>query len=218
MDLGTLRHSCAHVMAEAVKELWPEVKLAIGPSIEDGFYYDFDKATPFSDADLLAIEERMRKIIAGDAPFVREELDKAGALQLFRERKEDYKVELIENLTDGQISIYKTGDKFLDLCRGPHVKSTGQIKAFKLLSVAGAYWHGIETNPMLTRIYGTAFESKKELDEYLHKLEEAKKRDHRKLGKDLDLFSIHHEEAGAGFVYWHPRGACLLYTSPSPRD
>ncbi len=209
MDLGTLRHSCAHVMAEAVKELWPEVKLAIGPSIEDGFYYDFDKATPFSDADLLAIEERMRKIIAGDAPFVREELDKAGALQLFRERKEDYKVELIENLTDGQISIYKTGDKFLDLCRGPHVKSTGQIKAFKLLSVAGAYWHGIETNPMLQRIYGTCFETQKELDEYLKNLEEAKLRDHRKLGPALGFFDIYHEEAGAGLVFYHPKGALL---------
>jgi len=196
-------------MAEAVKELWPEVKLAIGPSIEDGFYYDFDKATPFSDADLLAIEERMRKIIAGDAPFVREELDKAGALQLFRERKEDYKVELIENLTDGQISIYKTGDKFLDLCRGPHVKSTGQIKAFKLLSVAGAYWHGIETNPMLQRIYGTCFETQKELDEYLKNLEEAKLRDHRKLGPALGFFDIYHEEAGAGLVFYHPKGALL---------
>jgi threonyl-tRNA synthetase len=161
MDLNILRHSCSHVLAQAVKELWPEVKLAIGPAIEDGFYYDFDKEEPFSDEDLLAIEEKMRQIIAKNEPFLREELDKAQAIKLFKQLKEDYKVQLIQDLADQTISIYKTGQAFLDLCRGPHLKSTGEIKAFKLLSVAGAYWHGIETNPMLQRIYGTCFNSSK---------------------------------------------------------
>jgi threonyl-tRNA synthetase len=210
MDKDTLRHSCSHVMAEAVKELWPEVKLAIGPAIEDGFYYDFDKTTPFTDADLLEIEKTMRKIIARDDFFVRQVLDKEKAVELFRKSHENYKVELIEALPAGEeISIYKTGEKFLDLCRGPHIKSTGQIKAFKLLSVAGAYWHGIETNPMLQRIYGTCFEAEEELDEYLKNLEEAKLRDHRKLGPALGFFDIYHEAAGAGLVFYHPKGALL---------
>jgi threonyl-tRNA synthetase len=210
MDLDTLRHSCSHVMAQAVKELWPQAKLAIGPSIEDGFYYDFDKADPFTEDDLLAIEKTMHKIIALDEPFLRQELDKQAALELFKKLNENYKVELIENLPLTEtVSIYKTGAAFLDLCRGPHIKSTGQIKAFKLLSVAGAYWHGIETNPMLQRIYGTCFESKKELDEHLNNLEEAKLRDHRKLGPALGFFDIYHEEAGAGLVFYHPKGALL---------
>lgn len=209
MDLDTLRHSCSHVMAQAVKELWPQVKVAIGPAIEDGFYYDFDKPEPFTEADLQAIEKTMQKIIAQDEPFLRQELDKQEAIALFNQLHEPYKVELIQNLPDPRVSIYKTGDKFLDLCRGPHIKSTGQIKAFKLLSVAGAYWHGIETNPMLQRIYGTCFESQKELDEHLKNLEEAKLRDHRKLGPALELFDIYHEEAGAGFVFYHPKGALL---------
>jgi len=209
MGLDTLRHSCAHVLAEAVKELWPEVKLAIGPAIEDGFYYDFDKADPFTDADLLEIEKIMRKIIGRNDPFLREELDKTKAVALFKKLNEDYKVQLIEALPDQAISIYKTGKSFLDLCRGPHLESTGQIKVFKLLSVAGAYWHGIETNPMLQRIYGTCFETQKELDEYLRNLEEAKLRDHRKLGPSLELFDIYHEEAGAGLVFYHPKGALL---------
>jgi threonyl-tRNA synthetase len=209
MDFSTLRHSCSHVMAEAVKELWPEVKLAIGPAIEDGFYYDFDKPDPFTDADLLAIEKTMQKIISRDDPFLREELDKTKAMELFKKLKEDYKVELIQALPDQNISIYKTGRDFLDLCRGPHIKSTGQIKAFKLLSVAGAYWHGIETNPMLQRIYGTCFDTQKELDEYLKNLEETKLRDHRKLGPGLGFFDIYHEEAGAGLVFYHPKGALL---------
>jgi len=195
-------------MAQAVKELWPEVKLAIGPSIEDGFYYDFDRQEAFSDEDLRAIEKRMQEIIAKDEPFLQEEIDKQKALDLFGKLKEDYKVELIQALA-GKISIYKTGSAFLDLCRGPHLKSTGQIKAFKLLSVAGAYWHGIETNPMLQRIYGTCFNSKKELDEYLKNLEEAKLRDHRKLGPALEFFDIYHEQAGAGLVFYHPKGALL---------
>lgn len=209
MDLNTLRHSCSHVMAQAVKELWPEAKLAIGPSIEDGFYYDFDKKEAFSDEDLARIEKKMAEIIAKNEPFIREELDKKAALELFKKLDEPYKVELINALADPKISIYKTGENFLDLCRGPHVESTGKIKAFKLLSVAGAYWHGIETNPMLQRIYGTCFDSKRELDEHLKNLEEAKLRDHRKLGPNLELFDIYHEEAGAGLVFYHPKGALL---------
>jgi threonyl-tRNA synthetase len=196
-------------MAQAVKELWPEAKLGIGPSIEDGFYYDFDKKEPFTDEDLSRIESAMRKIIAKNEPFVREELSKEQALSLFKERGEDYKVDLIQALPDQKASIYQTGKSFTDLCRGPHVSSTGEIKAFKLLSVAGAYWHGIETNPMLQRIYGTCFNTQKELDEYLKNLEEAKKRDHRKLGPALGLFDIYHEEAGAGLVFYHPKGALL---------
>ena len=209
MDLSTLRHSCSHVMAQAVKELWPEAKLGIGPAIEDGFYYDFDKREPFTDEDLARIEERMRRIIASDLPFRREELRKAEALELFRAMGEDYKVELINGLAGETAAIYKTGDSFTDLCRGPHMASTGQVKAFKLLSAAVAYWRGIETNPMLQRIYGTFFEDKKELDEYLKNLEEAKKRDHRKLGPQLEFFDIYHQEAGAGLVFYHPKGALL---------
>ncbi len=208
-DLNILRHSCAHIMAAAVKELWPETKLAIGPSIEDGFYYDFDKKEPFSDEDLVAIEKKMRQIIARDEPFVREDLEKTAALDLFKQLKEDYKVELIQGLPDGSVTIYKTGKNFLDLCRGPHIKSSGEIKIFKLLTVAGAYWHGIETNPMLQRIYGTCFETQEELDLYLNNLEEAKLRDHRKLGPQLGFFDIYHEEAGAGLVFYHPKGALL---------
>jgi threonyl-tRNA synthetase len=196
-------------MAQAVKELWPETKLGIGPAIEDGFYYDFERKEPFSDEDLAQIEERMRRIISADLPFKREELRKAEALELFRATAEDYKVELINGLATDSATIYKTGEGFTDLCRGPHVKSSGEIKAFKLLSVAGAYWHGIETNPMLQRIYGTCFESKKELDDYLKNLEEAKRRDHRKLGPQLEFFDIYHQEAGAGLVFYHPKGALL---------
>ncbi|KPK98536.1 MAG: threonyl-tRNA synthetase [Omnitrophica WOR_2 bacterium SM23_72] len=209
MDINTLRHSCSHIMAQAVKELWPEVKLGIGPSIEDGFYYDFDKKEPFSDEDLGRITQKMREIISKNEPFVREELDKDKAAALFEKRGETYKLELLQEIPDEKVSIYKTGEKFLDLCRGPHIASTGDIKAFKLLSVAGAYWHGIETNPMLQRIYGTCFETKKELDEYLKNLEEAKRRDHRKLGPQLEFFDIYHEEAGAGLVFYHPKGALL---------
>ncbi|OGX17651.1 MAG: threonine--tRNA ligase [Omnitrophica WOR_2 bacterium RBG_13_44_8b] len=209
MDLNTLRHSCSHVMAEAVKSLWPEVKLGIGPSIEDGFYYDFDKKEPFSDEDLARIEQKMQEIIQKDEPFIREELTKEEATDLFKKIKEPYKCELIQEIPDEKVSIYKTGNSFLDLCRGPHIESTGKIKAFKLLSMAGAYWHGIETNPMLQRIYGTCFETKKEIDEYLKNLEEAKLRDHRKLGPQLEFFDIYHAEAGAGLVFYHPKGALL---------
>ncbi len=209
MDLSTLRHSCSHIMAQAVKEIWPEAKLGIGPSIEDGFYYDFDKKEPFTDEDIAKIEAKMREIIAKNEPFVREELSKQAALDLFAKMAEPYKIDLIKGLGDEKASIYQTGNSFTDLCRGPHVGSTGEVKAFKLLSVAGAYWHGIETNPMLQRIYGTCFLFQKELDEYLKNLEEAKKRDHRKLGPALGFFDIYHEEAGAGLVFYHPKGAIL---------
>jgi len=196
-------------MAEAVKKLWPETKLAIGPSIEDGFYYDFDKKEPFSNEDLLSIEKEMQKIISRNELFVRQELGKPEAIELFKKINEDYKVELIKDLPGETVSIYNTGKDFLDLCRGPHVKSTGEVKFFKLLSVAGAYWHGIETNPMLQRIYGTCFETQEELGGYLKNLEEAKLRDHRKLGPNLGFFDIYHEEAGAGLVFYHPKGALL---------
>ncbi|MBA3008875.1 MAG: hypothetical protein KKF12_01920 [Proteobacteria bacterium] len=209
MDLNTLRHSCSHIMAQAVKELWPEAKLGIGPSIEDGFYYDFDKKEPFTDADLAKIETKMRQIIKQDLAFIREEISKKEAMGLFKRLKESYKVELISEIADEKVSIYKTGKDFIDLCRGPHIDSTAEIKAFKLLSVAGAYWHGIETNPMLQRIYGTCFQTQKELEEYLNNLEEAKSRDHRKLGPALGFFDIYHQEAGAGLVFYGHKGAVL---------
>lgn len=204
-------------MAHAVKELWPDAKLAIGPAIEDGFYYDFDTSTAlsagkkdaFTDEDLVKIDQKMREIIAKNEPFIREEISRAEAIKLFQGIKEDYKVELLNALSDEKVSVYRTGKGFVDLCRGPHINSTGEIKAFKLLSVAGAYWHGIETNPMLQRIYGTCFETKKELEEYLKNIEEAKLRDHRKIGPALGLFDIYHEEAGAGLVFYHPKGAVL---------
>ncbi len=196
-------------MAQAVKELWPDVKLAIGPAIENGFYYDFDKREPFSTEDLEKIEQRMQRIINQDLPLRQSVLPKNEAIALFKELKEDYKLELIENLPDEKISIYKTGDGFVDLCKGPHAESTGQIKAFKLLSLAGAYWHGDENNAMLQRIYGTCFASREELAQHLQNLEETQKRDHRKLGTQLDLFNIYHEAAGAGLVFYHPAGAML---------
>jgi len=188
-------------------ELFPGVKLGIGPAIENGFYYDFDLPEQITPEDLPKIEAKMKEIIKASHKFERIEIDKEKAIELFEERGEKYKVELLHEIEDKTVSLYKSGN-FIDLCRGPHIEHTGHIKAFKLLSIAGAYWHGIETNPMMQRIYGTVFPSQKELDEYLKQIEEAKKRDHRKLGKELDLFSIH-EEAGAGFVYYHPRGAIL---------
>ena len=209
MDLDTLRHSCSHVMAQAVKELWPQVKLGIGPSIEDGFYYDFDKPEPFAPGDLDAIETKMRDIARANLSFEKEEIEKKTALDLFLSLGETYKTDLIKDIPGDKVSIYKTGGGFLDLCRGPHIRSTGEIGHFKLLSVAGAYWHGIETNPMMQRIYGTCFESRLELDEYLKNIEEAKKRDHRKLGPQLGYFDIYHEQAGAGLVFYHHKGALL---------
>jgi len=209
MDLEILRHSCSHVMAQAVKELWPQVKLAIGPAIEDGFYYDFDTQLPFNDEDLKKIEDKMRDIIKDDLPFIRQEISKEEAKKLFKNLNEDYKLALLEEIPEEIVSIYKTGDRFVDLCRGPHLKSTGEIKAFKLLSVTGAYWRGIETNPMLQRIYGTCFDTADKLKEYLTNLEEAKKRDHRRLGPQLELFDIYHQQAGAGLVFYLPKGAIL---------
>jgi threonyl-tRNA synthetase len=202
-----LRHSASHVMAQAVQEFFPGVKLAIGPSTADGFYYDFDYEGTFSPDDFPKLEARMKEIIAQDYPFEREEISKKEALQFFKKEGELYKVELLQAIEDEAVTLYRH-DAFVDLCRGPHVPSTGGIKAFKLLSVAGAYWRGDEHNKMLQRIYGTAFPTQKELDEYLAILEEAKRRDHRRLGQELDLFSIH-EEAGAGLVIYHPKGALL---------
>ena len=207
MELSTLRHSTSHVMAQAVKSLWPDVKLGIGPSIEDGFYYDFDRSEPFTAEELDMIEDKMCEIIKKNYKFESEELKKADAVKLFKKMKEPYKVELIKDIPSDTVTIYKDGD-FTDLCRGPHIASTGEIKAFKLMSVAGAYWHGIETNPMLQRIYGTAFETEKELEVYLVLIEEAKKRDHRVLGKQLEYFSLN-EEVGPGLVLYHPKGAMM---------
>ncbi len=209
-----LRHSASHIMAQAVKELFPDALLGIGPAIEDGFYYDFDLAKTLSSEDLSMIEDKMREIIKRKIPFKKEVLSREEALKLFEERGEKYKVELIKEIPEGEeISVYWQGD-FVDLCRGPHLESTGDLRAFKLLSVAGAYWKGKESNPMLQRIYGTAFETEMELKEYLQWREEAEKRDHRRLGKELDLFSFH-EEAGAGLVFYHPKGAVLRHTLES---
>ena len=202
-----LRHSTSHVMAQAVQELYPGVKISIGPSIENGFYYDFDYERPFNLEDLEKIEARMREIIAENIPIKREVLPRQEALTLYREKDELYKVALIDELPDEHISVYSQSN-FTDLCRGPHLPSTGKIKAFKLTSVAGAYWRGDEKNKMLQRIYGTAFADKKKLKTYLAHLEEAKKRDHRKLGKELELFSIS-DEVGAGLIIYHPKGALL---------
>ncbi len=207
MDLDALRHSTSHVMAQAVKELWPDAKLGIGPSIEDGFYYDFDREEPFTPEELEAIEAKMREIIKKNHAFEKRELTKPEALKLFKKMGEKYKIELIEKIPGETVSIYKNGD-FTDLCRGPHVASTGEIKAFKLLSIAGAYWHGIETNPMLQRIYGTAFPTQKDLEQHIKTIEEAKKRDHRVLGKQLEYFSFS-DEMGPGLVLYHPKGARL---------
>jgi threonyl-tRNA synthetase len=207
MDLDALRHSISHVMAQAVKELWPETKLGIGPSIEDGFYYDFDREEAFTPEDLHIIEARMREIVKQNHVFERQELTKPEALKLFKKMGEKYKMELVERIHGETATIYKNGD-FVDLCRGPHIASTGEIKAFKLLSIAGAYWHGIETNPMLQRIYGTAFPTQKDLEHHLKTIEEAKKRDHRVLGKQLEYFSLS-DEMGPGLVLYHPKGARL---------
>jgi len=208
--LETMRHSCAHVMAAAVQKLFPGTKVTIGPSIDTGFYYDFDTERPFTDEDLEKIEAEMKVIIKANHPFERHELPRAEARAMFEEMGETYKVEIIDGLPeDSVVSYYTTGD-WKDLCRGPHVPTTKRIKAFKLLSVAGAYWRGNEKNKMLQRIYGTAYLDKKQLRMHLQQIEEAKKRDHRRLGKDLDLFSID-ETIGGGLVLWHPKGARIRY-------
>lgn len=201
------RHSSAHVLAEAVKHLFPEAKLGIGPAIADGFYYDFQVDRPFTPEDLERIEAEANRIIKQDQPFVREEVSREDAIALFTKLGEPFKVELINDLpADATITTYKNGD-FLDLCAGPHLPNANRIKVFKVLSVAGAYWRGDEKRPMLQRIYATSFEKKEQLDEYLRLIEEAKRRDHRKLGKELDLFSIHEE--GPGFAFFHPKGMVI---------
>ncbi|MDZ4121206.1 MAG: threonine--tRNA ligase, partial [Candidatus Cloacimonadaceae bacterium] len=203
-------HSTSHLMAQAVKQLFPEVKVTIGPAIESGFYYDFDRDESFSEADLVAIEERMKELIKADLPYARKELSKAEAMQMFGDMRESYKLEILSEIPDDDtISTYQQGD-FIDLCRGPHLGSTGKIKAIKLLRSSGAYWRGDEKNKMLKRIYGISFPSNKEMNEYLLFLEEAKKRDHRKIAKDLDLFSIN-DEVGPGLVLWHPNGAMIRH-------
>jgi threonyl-tRNA synthetase len=203
LELEKLRHSAAHIMADAVKRLFPGVKITIGPAIEDGFYYDFDFERAFTQDDLALIEKEMSRIVKARLPFERKEVTRVEAKSIFKD--EPYKLELIDALPEGEtITVYRHGD-FADLCRGPHVSDTGKVGAFKLLSVAGAYWHGDEKKQQLQRIYGTAFASKLELDEHLTKIEEALKRDHRKLGRELDLYSTM-DEYGGGLVLWHPKG------------
>ncbi len=205
----TLRHTTSHVMAQAVKELYPGTRLAIGPAIADGFYYDFDTSVTFGPDDLQKIEARMVEIVVADLPLKRRDLPRQEAMDFFKQSGESYKVELLRDLVEETVSIYSQDD-FSDLCRGPHLPSTGRLGAFKLLSVAGAYWRGDERNPMLQRIYGTAFPDQAALDEYLRMREEAEKRDHRRLGRELDLFTTP-EELGGGLVLWHPKGAMVRH-------
>ncbi len=206
-NLQALRHSASHIMAQAVKELYPDVKLAIGPAIADGFYYDFDKKEPFTPEDLEKISQKMKEIVKQNLKFEHYEKPRDEAIKYFQEKGEKYKVELINDLPDANMSFYKQGD-FVDLCKGPHVGFSGSLKHYKLLSIAGAYWRGDEKRESLQRIYGTIFFTKEELDKHLALLEEAKARDHRKLGKELDLFSVH-EETGPGLIFWHPKGALI---------
>ena len=204
-SLELIRHDCAHVLAEAVQSLWPETQVTIGPVIENGFYYDFHREAPFTPEDFPAIEAKMREIIAKDAPFTREVWKREDVRALFAGKEEGFKVELVDAIPPGEdLKIYRQGEWF-DLCRGPHMTSTGKVgTAFKLMKVAGAYWRGDSNNPMLTRIYGTAWATKEELDAYLHRLEEAERRDHRRLGREMDLF--HFQEEGPGVVFWHAKG------------
>ena len=207
--LDLIRHDTAHVMAEAVQELWPGTQVTIGPSIEYGFYYDFDPKEPFSTDDLPKIEKKMREIIQRNDKFVREVWDRDEAIKYFMDHGEEYKAELIRDLPEGEeISIYRQGE-WLDLCRGPHLPSTGKIgTAFKLTKLAGAYWRGDHNNPMLQRIYGVAFANEKQLKAHLHMLEEAEKRDHRRIGREMDLF--HFQEEAPGSVFWHAKGWTLF--------
>ncbi|OFW56999.1 MAG: threonine--tRNA ligase [Actinobacteria bacterium RBG_19FT_COMBO_54_7] len=199
------RHTASHIMAQAVMELFPGAKLGFGPAIADGFYYDFDLASSLSPEDLEAVEERMREITKRDLPIVREIWGRNDAIRFFKESGQDYKVELLADIEDAEVSIYRQGE-FVDLCRGPHLTSTGRLRYFKLLNLAGAYWRGDEKRPMLQRIYGTAFYDQGELDAHIYMLSEAERRDHRRIGRELDLFSFH-EEAGPGVVFYHPKGA-----------
>jgi threonyl-tRNA synthetase len=206
--LQVFRHSAAHLLAAAVLELYPNVKLGIGPPIENGFFYEFVRDEPFTPADLEKIEAKMHELAAKDIPNERELIPKPEALELYRKSNQEFKCELVEEkASEPMVSFYRTG-KFIDFCRGPHIPSTGRIKAFKLMNVAGAYWKGQEGNPQMQRIYGACFVEQKELDEYLHKLEEAKRRDHRRLGGELDLFSIE-DDAGPGLIFWHPKGGII---------
>ena len=207
--LGVLRHSISHIMAQAVQEIFEGVKVTIGPSIEAGFYYDFEYSDTFTPEDLDRIEKKMNELVSADYPFVRREISRKDAVSFFEDRGEPYKVELINDLPDNvtSVSLYSQGE-FVDLCRGPHIPSTGMVRAFKLLNVAGAYWRGDEKNKMLQRIYGTGFTTQEELDNYLRVIEEARKRDHRRLGRELDLFQIN-DEAGPGLIIFHPKGALL---------
>ena len=207
--LELIRHDCAHVLAEAVQSLWPETQVTIGPVIENGFYYDFHRETPFSPDDFPAIEARMREIIARDAPFTKEVWARDDVRRLFADKGERFKVELVDAIPPGEdLKLYRQGEWF-DLCRGPHMTSTGKVgTAFKLMKVAGAYWRGDSSKPMLSRIYGTAWASQADLDAYLHRLEEAERRDHRRLGREMDLF--HFQEEGPGVVFWHPKGWTLF--------
>ena len=204
-----MQNDCAHILAEAVQELFPGTQVTIGPAIENGFYYDFAREQPFTPDDLETIQAKMREIINRDEPFIREEWDRDVAIEFFENKGEAYKAELIRDLPESEtISIYRQGD-WLDLCRGPHMPSTGRIgTAFKLMSVAGAYWRGDHRNAMLQRIYGTVWRSEKELTSHLTMLEEAERRDHRRLGREMDLF--HLQEEAAGSIFWHAIGSCLF--------
>lgn len=208
-DLGIdiVRHSTAHLLAEAVEHLYPGAKVAIGPTIKDGFYYDIQFPSPISDADLPNIEKEMHRIAKRNVPLRRERITKEEAIKLFKDRDDPYKLEILDGITDPTVNVYWQDD-YVDLCRGPHVPNTSYLKHFKLMSVAGAYWRGDEHNIMLTRIYGTAFNTQEELDAYITKMEEARRRDHRKIGKDLDLFSLHNE--GVGFPFFHPKGMVIM--------
>ncbi|HYV51299.1 MAG TPA: threonine--tRNA ligase, partial [Dongiaceae bacterium] len=199
------RHSSAHIMASAVNELFPQVKYAIGPAIEDGFFYDFETDRPFTEDDLHAIEAKMQEIVKRDVPFKKTWVSKTQAIEDFKKRGDKYKVEILDGIKDDKVTIFQHGN-FVDLCTGPHLPSTGRLRAFKLLSVAGSYWRGDQNRDRLQRIYGTSWNSEEDLAAYLNRLEEAKKRDHRRIGKDLDLFSLH-DDVGGGLVFWHPRGA-----------
>ena len=208
--LEIIRHDAAHIIAEAAKDLFPDIQVTIGPAIKDGFYYDFAKSTPFTTADLEKIEARMREIVKEDQKFIREEMDRNEAIAMFKNMGEHYKAEIIQSIPEGEkITLYRQG-RFVDLCRGPHCPSTGKIKHFKLMKVAGAYWRGDSKNEMLQRIYGTAWATKEQLDNHLHMLEEAEKRDHRKLGKELELFHI--QEEAQGMVFWHQKGYSIYRT------
>ncbi|THD45640.1 MAG: threonine--tRNA ligase, partial [Bradyrhizobium sp.] len=209
--LELIRHDAAHVLAEAVQSLWPDTQVTIGPVIENGFYYDFYRATPFTPEDFAAIEKRMREIIARDRPFVKSVMSRDEAKSHFERKGEAFKVELVDAIPGNQsIKFYSQGE-WSDLCRGPHMTSTGKVgDAFKLMKVAGAYWRGDSSKPMLSRIYGTAFAKREELDAYLKQIEEAEKRDHRKLAREMDLF--HFQEEGPGTIFWHPKGWTLFQT------